>query len=103
MSENFFEALHQIAGDKGIPRDEIEQIVESAMLHAYKKQYGQLENVSVRFNRENNTVMLVSRKMVVNRPLNPAEEIAIADAVKIKGDKQIRDNTQSDYCSYSRE
>jgi len=38
MSINFFEALHQIATDKGIPRDEIENIVESAMLSAFTKQ-----------------------------------------------------------------
>jgi N utilization substance protein A len=49
MSTNFFEALHQIATDKGISRDEIENIVESAMLSAYKKQYGTVENVSVVF------------------------------------------------------
>lgn len=91
MSENFFEALHQIAGDKGIPREEIEQIVESAMLHAYKKQYGQLENVNVRFNRENNTVMIVSRKMVVNRPMNPAEEIAMSEAARVKPDVKLGD------------
>jgi len=92
MSDNFFEALHQIAGDKGIPREEIEQIVESAMLHAYKKQYGQQDNVRVRFNRENNTVLIVSRKMVVNHPMNSAEEIAIADAIKIKPDVKLGDD-----------
>lgn len=79
MSNNFFEALHQIAADKGISRDEIESIVESAMLSAYKKQYGSADNVSVVFNRDNNSVMLVSKKMVVNKPINLAEEIAQKD------------------------
>ena len=60
MSSNFFEALHQIATDKGIPRDEIENIVESAMLSAYKKQYGVTDNVDVVINRDNNTVVVVS-------------------------------------------
>jgi N utilization substance protein A len=92
MSTNFFEALHQIATDKGISRDEIENIVESAMLSAYKKQYGTVENVSVVFNRDNNTVMVVSRKMVVNRPTNPAEEIAYTEAVKVKPDVNLGDD-----------
>ena len=86
MSNNFFEALHQIATDKGISRDEIENIVESAMLSAYKKQYGSSESVVVVFNRDNNTVMLVSKKMVVNKPMNLAEEIALKDAVKFYPD-----------------
>ncbi len=89
MSNNFFEALHQIANDKGIPREEIENIVESAMLSAYKKQYGSIENAEVVFNREENSVMVVSRKMVVNRPTNLAEEIAYDKAVKIKKDAEL--------------
>jgi len=92
MSNNFFEALHQIAADKGISRDEIESIVESAMLSAYKKQYGSAEDASVVFNRGNNTVMLVSKKLVVNKPLNPAEEISYSEAVKIKPDVSLGDN-----------
>jgi len=92
MSNNFFEALHQIATDKGISRDEIENIVESAMLSAYKKQYGSAEDVNVVFNRGNNTVMLVSKKLVVNKPINPAEEISYREAVKIKPDASLGDN-----------
>ncbi len=76
MSNNFFEALHQIATDKGIPRDEIENIVESAMLSAFKKQYGAVENVKVAFDRDKNTVKIVTKKMVVKKPTLPAEEIA---------------------------
>jgi len=94
MSNNFFEALHQIATDKGIPRDEIEKIVESAMLSAFKKQYGAIENVRVNFDRENNSVMVVSRKMVVNKARNFAEEISYGDAVKIKSEVELGDEIE---------
>lgn len=83
MSNNFFEALHQIATEKGIPREEIEAIVESAMLSAFKKQYGLVDNVKVHFDRENNNVFVVSKRMVVNRPTNPAEEISFDKAKRI--------------------
>ena len=83
MSNNFFEALHQIATDKGIPRESIELIVESAMLSAFKKQYGMIENVKVVFDRDKNSVKIVSKKMVVNNARNRAEEISYKDAVKI--------------------
>ena len=76
MSSNFFEALHQIATDKGIPREDIEMIVESAMLSAFKKQYGMVSNAKVVFDRDKNTVSVVSKRLVVNKPINLAEEIA---------------------------
>ncbi|HNX23878.1 MAG TPA: transcription termination factor NusA [Spirochaetota bacterium] len=91
MSNNFFEALHQIATDKGIPRDEIENIVESAMLSAFKKQYGAVENVKVAFDRDKNTVKIVTKKMVVKSPTLPAEEIAYDKALKIQKSVELGD------------
>jgi N utilization substance protein A len=91
MSSNFFEALHQIATEKGISRESIEEIVESAMLSAYKKQYGAANNVNVEFDRDNNNVKVISRKMVVNKPRNRAEEISIEDAVPLKSDVSLGD------------
>ena len=91
MSNNFFEALHQIAAERGIPREEIEEIVESAMLSAYKKQYGAIENVKVVFNRENNAIVIQSRKMVVNKPRNLAEEVAMSAVSKSNPNAQLGD------------
>lgn len=91
MSNNFFEALHQIATDKGIPRDEIEDIVESAMLSAFKKQYGAVENVKVAFDRDKNTVKIVTKKMVVKKPTLPAEEIAYEKALKLQKNVELGD------------
>ena len=91
MSNNFFEALHQIATDKGISRDEIEIIVESAMLSAFKKQYGTVENVKVAFDRDKNTVKIVTKKMVVKKPMNLAEEISYDKALKIQKNIKLGD------------
>ena len=91
MSKNFFEALHEIATDKGIPRENIEQIVESAMLSAFKKQYGMIDNVKVVFDRDRNTVKVVSKKMVVKTARNRAEEISFNEAVKIAPGAELGD------------
>ncbi|MDY6933594.1 MAG: transcription termination factor NusA [Spirochaetota bacterium] len=80
MASNFFEMLHQIATEKGIPREHIEEIVESAMLSAYKKQYGTINDAVVHFDRDENRVRIVTRKMVVKTPKNLAEEISIDEA-----------------------
>lgn len=94
MSKNFFEALHEIATDKGIPREYIEQIVESAMLSAFKKQYGMIDNVKVVFDRDKNSVKVVSKKMVVKTARNRAEEIPFSEAVKIAPNAQLGDDVE---------
>lgn len=94
MSKNFFEALHEIATDKGIPREYIEQIVESAMLSAFKKQYGMIDNVRVVFDRDKNSVKVVSKKMVVKTPRNRAEEISFGEAAKIAPNAQLGDDVE---------
>jgi len=92
MSINFFEALHQIAAEKGISKDEIEEIVQSAMLSAYKKQYGPSRDVDVEFDRDTNTIKLISKKMVVNNPMNRAEEIAFTEAKKTNPEVKLGDD-----------
>lgn len=94
MSSTFFEALHQIATEKGIPREVIEEIVETAMLSAYKKQYGTSNNVRVVFDRSANTVMLATTKMVVNHPRNLAEEISLERARKFNPDAKLGDEVE---------
>ncbi len=91
MSGNFFEALHQIATEKGITREMIEEIVQSAMVSAYKKQYGITKPVDIAFDRDKNTVKIISRKLVVRLPKNYAEEISLEDAQKIKPDAKFGD------------
>lgn len=92
MSSNFFEALHQIATEKGITRETIEEIVESAMVSAYKKQYGTTNNVRVVFDRDKNSIKVVSRKMVVNQPRDKAEEVAINEARLVNPDIRLGDD-----------
>ncbi|HQL43408.1 MAG TPA: transcription termination factor NusA [Spirochaetota bacterium] len=91
MSGNFFEALHQIATEKGITREMIEEIVQSAMVSAYKKQYGITKPVDIAFDRDKNIVKIISRKLVVRLPKNYAEEISLEDAQKIKPDAKFGD------------
>ena len=94
MSNNFFEVIHQIATEKGIEREQIEGIVESAMLSAYKKQYGATNNVQVICDREENKIRILTRKMVVNNPSSLSEEISIDDAKMIIPDVSLGDEIE---------
>jgi transcription termination/antitermination protein NusA len=94
MASNFFEAIHQIASEKQIPRESIEDIVIKAIMHAYKKQYGAVDNMRVVFDRDKSIVKIVARKMVVREPRNFAEEVSIHDSVKFKSDAKVGDEIE---------
>jgi N utilization substance protein A len=94
MNGNLFEALHQIAAEKGISREAIESIIEAAIKSAYKKQFGTLEKIRVELDRSDNSIRLISRKMVVRSPQNRGEEIAYVEAVKIKPDVELGDEIE---------
>lgn len=94
MNTNFFEALHQIATEKGIDRDELENIVEASMVSAYKKQFNTTDNMRVVFNRENNSIAIASLKLVVKTPRDLGEEISYDRAKEIKPDIEIGDSIE---------
>ncbi|MBN2434822.1 MAG: transcription termination factor NusA [Spirochaetes bacterium] len=94
MNVNFFEALHQIATEKGISGDELEQIVEASMVSAYKKQFGTTDNMRVVFDRDKKTIAIASLKLVVRKPQNPGEEVGLDVAREVKPDIQIGDSIE---------
>jgi transcription termination/antitermination protein NusA len=96
MASNFFEAIHQIATEKQIPRESIEDIVVKAIMHAYKKQYGSVENMRVVFDRDKSIVKIVARKLVVKEPANLAEEVSLREAVKFKSDAKFGDEIETE-------
>jgi N utilization substance protein A len=96
MASNFFEAIHQIATEKQIPRESIEDIVVKAIMHAYKKQYGSVDNMRVVFDRDNSVVKIVARKLVVKEPSNLAEEVSYREAVKFKSDVKLGDEIETE-------
>ena len=51
MNKEFFDALDEIAEEKGIPSEVVENAIESALLTAYKKSYGSDQNVRVEMDR----------------------------------------------------
>ena len=46
-SKNFLEALTELEKEKGVSKESVLEAIEMAMLAAYKKNYGEDENVEV--------------------------------------------------------
>ena len=79
----FLEALDELEREKGISKENLLLTVEQAILAAYKKNYGDEENVEVEINRENGDVKLYEVKTVVTEEdlYDAAIEISLEDAI----------------------
>ncbi len=91
MNKEFFEALDQIAEEKGIPQESVTGAIEAALLSAYKKSYGSDQNVRVEIDRENETMNVYLRRDVVEEVENEDTEISLEEAQEIDPEYEIGD------------
>lgn len=89
----FLEALEELEKEKGISKENLLLTVEQALLAAYKKNYGEEENVEVEIDRETGDVKIYEVKTVVPTEdlYDAAVEIAYDDALEIKKRVKIGD------------
>lgn len=89
----FLEALEELEKEKGISKENLLSTVEQALLAAYKKNYGEEENVEVEIDRESGDVKIYEVKTVVPTEdlYDAAIEIAYDDALEIKKRVKIGD------------
>lgn len=82
----FLEALEELEKEKGISKESLLSTVEQALLSAYKKNYGEEENVEVEIDRETGDVKIYEVKTVVPTEdlYDAAIEISYDDALEIK-------------------
>lgn len=78
----FLEALEQLEKEKGISKETLLLTVEQALLAAYKKNYGDEENVEVSIDRNSGEVNVYEVKTVVEAEdlYDAALEISVEDA-----------------------
>ena len=69
----FLEALDELEKEKGIIKEELLEAVETALLAAYKKNYGEKDNAEISINRETGEVKVFSRKKIVETVEKPEE------------------------------
>jgi len=85
-------AMRLIAEEKNLPEEAVQEIVESALGAAYKRDYGDREQeVRVSVNLSTGAVDVYVEKEVVEAVGDPNFEIALVDAVKVKKDAKIGD------------
>ena len=87
----FLEALDELEKEKGILKEELLETIETALLAAYKKNYGEKDNVKVTINRNSGDVKVYSQRLIVENVENPEEEISLEDATSVKKRAKLGD------------
>jgi len=88
---DFLHALEDIEKEKGISKEILLEAIETALISAYKKDFGSKENVQVELNNTTGEVHVYIKKTVVEEVENKGLEISLEDAKKINEKYELGD------------
>ncbi|WP_391121358.1 transcription termination factor NusA [Psychrobacillus sp. L3] len=80
MSSDFLDALTALEKQKGISRNVLIEAIEAALVTAYKRNFNQAQNVRVDINLATGTMLVYSRKDVVEEVSDERLQISLEDA-----------------------
>lgn len=83
VSSELLDALTALEKQKGISRDVLMEAIEAALVTAYKRNFNQAQNVRVDINLANGSMLVYSRKDVVEEVSDSRLEISLEDAQAI--------------------
>jgi len=91
MSEDFITLLEEFEKEKGISREILIDALETALVSAYKRNYGANLDVRVEINRTSGGMNVWLKKTVVDEIEDEDVQILLEDAVKIDPKYQVGD------------
>lgn len=91
MNLEFLHALDDIESEKGISKEILLDAIETALISAYKKDFGSKENVKVELVGETGVVQVYIAKVVVDEVENDTMEISLEDAKEINANYELGD------------
>lgn len=80
MNTEFIEALEELEREKGISMDVLLEALEAALISAYKRNFGSLQNVRVSLDRSSGEIKVYARKTVLENVEDERSEISLAGA-----------------------
>lgn len=93
MNAEFFDAIEDIEREKGIPRQYMYDKINQAMLTAFKRDNPECaDNAEVILDEEKRNISMVVHKTVVEEVEDPATEISLEMAKKIKKRSKVGDD-----------
>ncbi len=92
MAFDMIEAMTLIAREKNIEFDSVLETLEASLLAAAKKKYNYTDNISFKFERKNNELLMIATKKVVAEASDPNTEISLPEAKEIDTEAEIGDD-----------
>nr|WP_239544130.1 transcription termination factor NusA [Virgibacillus halotolerans] len=86
-----FDAIDNLAVEKGIDKDVLLEALEAALISAYKKNFKSATNVRVELNEETGKMGVFSRKTVVEEVEDTQLELSLEEAKAIDPNYEIED------------
>lgn len=80
MNIEFIEAMEELEKQKGISMDVLIDALEAALISAYKRNFGSLQNVRVTIDRTTGEIKVYARKTVAEQVEDDRTEITLEDA-----------------------
>lgn len=91
MNREFIKAVEELEKEKEISKDLLIEAIESALVSAYKKNYGTSQNVRVNIDRENGDIDVFMRKEIVEEVEDDQFEVSLEEARQIDPKYQVGD------------
>ncbi len=91
MNKEFMQAVEDLEREKAISKDLLIEAIESALVSAYKKNYGTSQNVRVNIDRETGDIDVFMRKNIVDVVEDPFVEVHVDEAKEIDPAYEIGD------------
>ncbi|HHW89734.1 MAG TPA: transcription termination/antitermination protein NusA [Clostridiales bacterium] len=91
INKDFFLALDELEASKKIKKEAFLEALESALVSAYKRHYGEANSIQVKLNPARNTIRIFAYKTVVENVINKDKEVSLEEARQIKKTAKIGD------------
>ena len=95
MKRELMAVIEQVGREKGIDKYRVLAAVESALLTAAKKRYGNNENIQVQIDPETGDISIVSLKTIAEQITDANAEISLDEARAIDGEAELGDEIGS--------
>lgn len=92
MNAEFIRALDNIQEEKSIDKEELIEAIEAAIATAYKRHYGNAQNVEISVDRINGDIQVFSMKEIVEVPENDLYQISLEKAREVDPNFQVGDS-----------
>ncbi len=95
MGHELIQLIEHMSKERGIPKALLLETLESALLSAAKKRYGNRPNINIRIDPTTGKVNLIVNKRIVQKVVDPKNEISLEEAKKIDNTKGIDEEIET--------